>query len=353
MKKKTAWLLGTGIVAGLAVIGTMTINLVDTFFVAHAAGTLTSTAANFNFGGSSSSASDTSTSGSTSSSGSTSTSTTSTSAGGTSSSSTSSSGVTSYGTTSVTYTTGSYTVLSGKSVTYYLVEAKLADTGHIRRNIWTENGSYGTNITATMSTQVSSVNNSGYTILAAINGDSCYWGSGTDGYVIANGITYSSNKRTYNTLADFAIYADSTAGTFTESSTAIGTVTSARGGCWQNWGFGPALVENGVVTVTSSSAIGGAKSTGSNPRTAIGYAGTNHYFFLTTDIYGSSRSTKGCEFSLIDLGNFLLAKGCTYAYNLDGGGSASMYVASEGSGLVNDNTYSYERDLSDIIYVCA
>ena len=35
MKKKTAWLLGTGIVAGLAVIGTMTINLVDTFFVAH------------------------------------------------------------------------------------------------------------------------------------------------------------------------------------------------------------------------------------------------------------------------------------------------------------------------------
>jgi exopolysaccharide biosynthesis protein len=105
------------------------------------------------------------------------------------------------------------------------------------------------------------------------------------------------------------------------------------------------------VTVTSTSDIGGSKSTGSNPRSALGYAGRNHYFFLTTDIYGSNRSARGCEFTMLDLANFLLSKGCTYAYNMDGGGSASMYVASEGSGLVNNNTYSYERDLSDIVYV--
>jgi hypothetical protein len=163
-----------------------------------------------------------------------------------SSSSSSSAETSAYSTTSVTYTTGKYTVLSGKSVTYHLVEVKLSHTSHLRRNIVTDSsGAYGTNITATMSSQVSTVTSEGYKVLAAINGDSCYWGDGTDGYVIANGVTYSSNKRTYDTLDDFAIYKDFTAGTYTEASTSIDTVTSTRGGCWQNWGFGPALVKDG------------------------------------------------------------------------------------------------------------
>jgi|GEM_PF-812597 exopolysaccharide biosynthesis protein len=353
MKKQSLILLSISILGALAVAGTMAGNLLDTFYGAHAVGVATSTNNNF-WGDSSSSSSSTDTSTS-----STSTSSTSTSAGSSSSSATSSSSsssvsssTSSYSTTSVTYTTGKYTVLTGKSITYHLVEVKLAHTSHLRRNIVTNSsGSYGNNITATMSSQINTVTNQGYKILAAINGDSCYWGDGTDGYVIANGTTYSSNQRAYNTLDDFAIYKDFTVGTYTEASTSIDTVTSTRGGCWQSWGFGPALVKNGAVAVTSSSEIGSATSAGSNPRSAIGYLGLNHYYFLSTDIYGSNRQIHGCEFSLVDLGNFLLKLGCTYAYNLDGGGSASMYVASEGSGLVNNNTYSYERDLSDIIYV--
>jgi exopolysaccharide biosynthesis protein len=342
MKKQSLILLSVSILGGLAVGGTMAGNLLDTFYGTHAAGVVSSTSENFWGESSTSAASTTSTSTS-----STSTSSSSATSSGTTSSATSSSSV-----TSVTYTTGTYKVLSGKSVTYHLVEAKLSSTSHIRRNIATNSsGEYGANIAATISSQVSTVTSQGYNVLAAINGDSCYWGTATDGYVIVNGVTYTSNQRTYNTLDDFAIYKDCTVGTFTETSTSIDTVTSTRGGCWQNWGFGPSLVKDGVVTVTSSSNIGGARSTGSNPRTAIGYAGVNHYFFLTTDVYGGNRSATGCEFSLIDLGNFLLAKGCTYAYNLDGGHTSSMYVASEGSGMVNDNTYGKEYTISDIIYV--
>ena len=86
----------------------------------------------------------------------------------------------------------------------------------------------------------------------------------------------------------------------------------------------------------------------SNPRTAIGQISENHYVFIVSD--GRTKDSEGL--SLYELATFMKSLGCITAYNLDGGGSSTMYF---NGNIVNNPTTNgkrvSERSVSDIVYI--
>ena len=110
--------------------------------------------------------------------------------------------------------------------------------------------------------------------------------------------------------------------------------------------FGPALIENGTISVTEEDEVG--KAMASNPRTAIGIIDNLHYVFVVSD--GRTEESEGL--SLLELAEFMDSIGVETAYNLDGGGSSTMYFNGE---VVNNPTTSgrsvKERSVSDIVCI--
>ena len=115
--------------------------------------------------------------------------------------------------------------------------------------------------------------------------------------------------------------------------------------------FGPALVDGGEIVagiedVEVDTNFGNHSIQGEQPRTGIGVIDANHFVFVVADgrAEGYSRGVTMTEFAQIfdDLG-------ATTAYNLDGGGSSTMYF---NGALVNDPLGNgQERGTSDILYL--
>ena len=86
----------------------------------------------------------------------------------------------------------------------------------------------------------------------------------------------------------------------------------------------------------------------SNPRTAIGIIGEKHYVFVVSD--GRTNLSEGL--SLYELAKFMKSLGVKTLYNLDGGGSSTMYF---NGNVVNSSTTMgktvKERSVSDIVYI--
>ena len=86
----------------------------------------------------------------------------------------------------------------------------------------------------------------------------------------------------------------------------------------------------------------------SNPRTAIGIIDDLHYVFVVSD--GRTDESEGL--SLYQLATILEDLDVETAYNLDGGGSSTMYFNGE---IVNTpvsmRRNSSERSVSDIVYI--
>ena len=117
-------------------------------------------------------------------------------------------------------------------------------------------------------------------------------------------------------------------------------------GAYNVLSFGPALVENGNISVDENEEVGKAMS--SNPRTAIGIIDENHYVLVVSD----GRTNDSVGLSLYELAQFMQKLGSVTAYNLDGGGSSTMYF---NGNIVNNPTTNgnkiSERSISDIVYV--
>ena len=101
-----------------------------------------------------------------------------------------------------------------------------------------------------------------------------------------------------------------------------------------------------VCGILSVSEVGMAMA--SNPRTAIGYLGNNHYVFVVSD----GRTSESAGLSLYELATFMKELGVVDAYNLDGGGSSTMVFKGE---IINNPTTNghsnQERSVSDIVYI--
>ena len=194
---------------------------------------------------------------------------------------------------------------------------------------------FGKNITAKTS-ETATQNNA----VLAINGD--YYGARESGYVIRNGKIYRSASKESTDIA--CIYADGTMRI--QNTSQISAEELVAQGVWQAFSFGPALVQNGTVTISQNEEVG--HSMASNPRTAIGVLGENHYLFVVSD--GRTNESQGL--SLYELAEFMQGLGVECAYNLDGGGSSTMYY--QGNIINNPTTNGKsikEREVSDIVYI--
>ena len=110
--------------------------------------------------------------------------------------------------------------------------------------------------------------------------------------------------------------------------------------------FGPVLVENGEVEADENTEVG--KAMASNPRTAIGIVDELHYILVVAD----GRSSESEGLSLYELANVMQGLGCETAYNLDGGGSSTMYFNGQVINKPTTSGHSFkEREVSDIVYI--
>ena len=217
--------------------------------------------------------------------------------------------------------------------TVYLADVELSSAEYLK-TAFAEN-TYGRNVTDKTSSIAESVN-----AILAVNGD--FYGSRQAGYVIRNGALYRSTEN--SGAEDLVIYGDGSFEIIRESE--IPAEDLAAGGARDVLSFGPALVENGEITVTPDDEVGRAKA--SNPRTAIAVIDDLHYLFVVSD--GRTAESEGL--SLYELASFLQSRGVHTAYNLDGGGSSTMVF----NGRVVNNPTSggkgtKERSVSDIVYI--
>lgn len=216
----------------------------------------------------------------------------------------------------------------------YVADIQLKNLGLLKSGL--ANDSFGRNVTEATSDIAERLD-----AILAVNGD--FYGFRDTGYVIRNGVLYRSEKKS-DDAQDLVLWSDGTMEVIRE-----GDITAEElleRGALQVYSFGPGLVEDGEITVNASSEVGQAML--SNPRTAIGMIEPMHYVMVVSD--GRTNESEGL--SLLQLAQIMQDLGCTTAYNLDGGGSTTMYFNGE---VINNPTSgrksSSERSVSDIVYI--
>jgi exopolysaccharide biosynthesis protein len=231
------------------------------------------------------------------------------------------------------------TVVTGsgeRTVTYYVADVVLGDATVLQSAF--ANNSFGENITETTSATAAD-----HDAVFAINGD--YYGFRDTGIVIRNGVVY----RDEGARQGLAFYRDGTVQVYDETGTTAERLVAD--GVWNTLSFGPAVLEDGQVVdgiedVEVDTNVGNHSIQGEQPRTAVGIIGTNHLVFVVVDGRSPGYSAGVTMTALADIMQDL---GATTAYNLDGGGSSTMYFNGQ---LVNDPLgQGKERGTSDILYI--
>jgi len=176
----------------------------------------------------------------------------------------------------------------------------------------------------------------------AINGD--YYGFRDIGFVVRNGIVYRVTPRPQES-DDAIILSDAgMMSTFAETETNLQTLNQMQP--WQVWSFGPVLMDAGEIVVTPTTKVPYELS--SNPRTAIGQISQNQFIFVVSD----GRTEESAGLSVYELASIFFEYNATFAYNLDGGGSATMWFNGRIINKpVNSGSTISERSISDIVYV--
>ena len=216
----------------------------------------------------------------------------------------------------------------------YIADVTVSDVSFLRAGL--ANGVFGRNIKETTS-DIAKENNA----IFAINGD--FYGFRDSGPVIRNGVLYRSNKRSGSNDV-LAVYNDGSFVTMKEEN--VDAQNLLDSGVLQLFSFGPTLVDNGQISVSANQEV--EQSMNSNPRTAIGMISPLHYVFVVSD----GRTSESAGLSLAQLAAVMQDAGCQCAYNLDGGGSSTMWFMGD---VVNNPTTNgksiSERKVSDIVYI--
>ena len=231
-----------------------------------------------------------------------------------------------------TVTTGS----GDSTVTYYVADVVLDDATTLQSAF--ANNSFGENITETTSA-IAEANNAVF----AINGD--YYGFRDTGIVIRNGVVF----RDEGARQGLAFYRDGTVKVYDETTTTAEQLVAD--GVWNTLSFGPSLLDDGEVAdgiedVEVDTNFGNHSIQGEQPRTAVGIIDDNHLVFVVVDGRSPGYSA---GVTMTGLAEIMQGLGATTAYNLDGGGSSTMYFNGE---LVNNPLgEDKERGTSDILYI--
>lgn len=218
--------------------------------------------------------------------------------------------------------------------TVYVADVKIASAAYLKTAL--AQNAFGRNVTQKTS-EIAAAHNA----ILAVNGD--YYGANNRGYVIKNGVLYRDTVRKDTSYDDLVIYKDGSFGLINESTVSAQELIDS--GVYQLFAFGPALVKNGQIAVSSGDEVGRAMA--NNPRTAIGIVDDLHYLIVVAD----GRTDASTGLSLYQMAQLMQQYGCRTAYNLDGGGSSTMVFNGT---VVNQPTTGgriAERAVSDIVYI--
>lgn len=220
-------------------------------------------------------------------------------------------------------------------ITYYTADVKTTDAS-LLKSAFAKN-EFGRNITADTSEIASD-----HQAIFAINGD--YYGFRSDGVIIRNGVLYRNEPA----REAVAFYKDGTMASYDEEK--VSAQTLLNNGVLQTLSFGPALITNGQLVqgfnnVKIDTNFGNRSITSANPRTGVGMIAPNHYVFVVVD--GRQSDSRGM--TLDEFAKLFADLGAKEAYNLDGGGSSTMYF--NGRVVNNPQGKQDERGVSDILYL--
>ncbi|AYF94008.1 phosphodiester glycosidase family protein [Streptococcus koreensis] len=216
----------------------------------------------------------------------------------------------------------------------YIADITVSSSDYLKTAL--AQNTYGTNVTA--KTSVTAAENNA---ILAVNGD--YYGANSTGYVIRNGVVYRDTVREDSSNGDLAIYKDGSFKIIYEDE--ISAEQLVKDGVVNLLAFGPSLVEDGEIVVDTNSEVG--QSMSSNPRTAIGIIDENRYIIVVSD----GRTSESEGLSLYQLAEVMKSYGVKTAYNLDGGGSSTLYFNGQVINKPTTNGTISERAVSDIVYI--
>jgi exopolysaccharide biosynthesis protein len=228
---------------------------------------------------------------------------------------------------------------SGSSkVTYFVVDIKLNSAKDLQAGL--ADNAQG----AAFTSDIAAANNA----IFAINGD--YFRDRSDGIIIRNGVVYRDKPARQG----IAIYTDGSMKIYDETQTSAAQLRAD--GVWHTFSFGPVLLVNGAVpqpdVLGTYEAVPNPQYPiqGSHPRTGIGFISKNHFVLIDVDGRhpGYSRGVTLEEFA-----QMFKKRGCTTAYNIDGGASATVYF----NGQVINQPKNFtagpvqQRATSDILFI--
>ena len=213
---------------------------------------------------------------------------------------------------------------------YHIAWVDISDASQLRTALA---GPYGTKKTAKPSQMAAQSN-----AVIAINGD--YFQNRSGGYVVRQGEVL---RKTPNTKLDLLVIDE--AGNFNifkKSNKKELTAFLKEHTPLNAFTFGPALVMEGQVQTIYNSY--GFAPQDRAPRVAIGQMGPLQYVLVVVDGRQEGYS-RGITIKM--LAEFMGELGCQEAFNLDGGGSATMVFNGK---CYNNISGESERNISDIIY---
>ena len=223
-------------------------------------------------------------------------------------------------------------------VTYFVIDIKLTSAKDLRAGL--ADNAQG----AAFTSDIAAANNA----IFAINGD--YFRDRNDGIIIRNGVIYRDKP----VRTGVALYADGTMKIYDETKTSAAQLLAD--GVWNTYSFGPALVMDGALPVPNNFSTYEVVASpqfpiqGSHPRTGIGLISANHFVLIDVDGRhpGYSRGVTLEEFA-----QMFKKLGCTTAYNIDGGASATVYFRGRVINQPKNLTAGpvQQRATSDILFI--
>jgi exopolysaccharide biosynthesis protein len=187
-------------------------------------------------------------------------------------------------------------------------------------------GTYG----GTRQTTSSAVSAAGGII--GVNGSAFDYSSGKPsplGMCIKNGVIYGDY------LTSYSVMAVKNNGIIYTPAQGLTGQDLLNAGVKDTYNFGPIIINNG------STQLPWAETEKYYPRTAIGMVSANDYVLLVTDTGNYSGLNHW------DMATIFHSYGCQYAYNLDGGGSSTLYFNGK---VMNKLIGDYQRPCADFLY---
>lgn len=220
-----------------------------------------------------------------------------------------------------------------KNVVYFAVDIRLSDPRQLLSAFSSDRFDGATESVEDIATRNGA--------LLAVNGDFATFNNG--GIILRNGNLYRANDSSRHLLVMDAA-GDLIPYTEPPENPEEAAAQFIEEGVWQTMVFGPVLVADGeAVPLPEDFFISTGLTT--EPRTAIGQIGPLHYLILVVDGRQEGYSQ---GVSLPRLQELFLMHGVETAFNLDGGGSTTLFFDGK---IINRPGNGGQRHVSDILYL--